>query len=101
MIKAIIKNSIEKSKLERKKGEIEKELIMEIHKELEPELDIIACKVGSLNVEQFKKDIIPAIIQALGKELEFEIAGGKPVDEDVKKMYSDMIEAKQKETVYL
>lgn len=101
MIKAILGNMIAKSGIERKVGELDRELIYEIKAELEAELDIIAVKMGSLDKEQFKKDIVPLLISCLSRELEMEIAGNKPVPDDIKELYKKMIIAKANETVYI
>lgn len=102
MIKAILEISIKDSKEKRMQQERQKELILEIRKELLPELEIIACKMGSLNVDSFTKAAVPRLMDILKEEvLEEASVGNEELTEEVIKMYEELIECKKKETVYL
>jgi len=101
LIEEILEQRIAESKLEREKGVLRKDLLMEIADEIKEESMIIAVKVGSLDPEQFCKDITPHIVSILLKELEFELAQGKKVDEKVFAKYNELVKCKKNENVYL
>lgn len=102
MIKSILEINIKDSKEKRMQGERKKELILEIHKELLPELEIIAHKMGSLNVDSFTKTVVPHLMDILKEEVLSEAAAGnKELKEEVIKKYEELIECKKKEVVYL
>lgn len=102
MIKAILEINIKDSKEKRMQGERKKELILEIHKELLPELEIIACKMGSLNVDSFTKTVVPHLMDILKEEVLTEAgAGNEELTDEVVKKYEELIECKKKEMVYL
>lgn len=102
MIKKILDIHIEDSKNKRMRNEKRKELILQIHEQLLPELTIIAEKMGSLNVESFTKTVVPHLMDILKEEVLIEAgAGNKQLTDEVVNKYRELLECQDKETVYI